>query len=70
MSERVLVRIYDDHSDAPQPIGPIGLDVPDGATDAEIAQEVKRQWASPTRPASVEWNGGSINRGWAVRYED
>lgn len=72
----ISVRTYDHRSDAPQPLGPVGLEVPDGASDEQIIEQIRREWVDPSRPADIKWSDGgssslfAINRGWAVIYLD
>jgi hypothetical protein len=69
-AERRHVRVYDRHGGPTQPTGPAEVDVPEGATDEEIIAAIRREYVNPSRPADIEWRGGNINRGWAVRYRD
>jgi hypothetical protein len=64
----VQLRIYDDTSDVPQPQGPVILNVPDGASDEQIVEQIRREWVDPARPAFVRYRGGDINPGWGIYY--
>jgi hypothetical protein len=63
------LRIYDDRSDAPQPIGPLTLDVPEDASDDEITEAIRRE-ADSSRRYAIHRRHGSINPGWQLVYYD
>jgi hypothetical protein len=75
---KVDLRTYDDHSDVPQPAGPVGVEVPDGATEAEIVAAIERDWADPERPYTIQYDDGRLGRapitvngpGWRLFYLD
>ena len=47
------LRIYDDRQKCPQPIGPINLNLPDGASDHEITKAIEAL-ADDSRPYTIE----------------
>jgi hypothetical protein len=69
-----LLRIYDDHSDVPQPSGPVRVDVPEGATDEQVIAKIQ-ECANPERPFRITFSDGAvgglrINPGWKLLYLD
>jgi hypothetical protein len=63
----VHLRIYDDLSDMPQPTGPVGVEVPDEATDDQIIEALSRE-GDHSRPFAIERRNECINPGWALAY--
>lgn len=62
------LRIYDDRSDAPQPVGPVALDVPDDATDDQVIEAIREGWADRSRTFVIGRQDGAINPGWKLLY--
>lgn len=60
---RLHLRVYDNRSDAPQPTGPVSLDLPADVTDDQIIEEIERAWANRLRPFRIDYQEGSINPG-------
>ena len=69
MTEHHL-RIYDHHPNVPQPNGSVTFEAPDGASEEQIIEQIRREFVNPFRCADVVWKDGQINGGWAVLYQD